>query len=103
MLGYGLRPNPTYRRRSSRCGTSRAGVRPGLDQLAELLLGARRRRASRARGPAPPDKLVVRHVLDQRRHVLAAVAVLVLDLHADLAERLALPGHLGGRERPFRI
>ena len=55
------------------------------------VLRARRRLAAFARVPAPADQVVVRHVLDDLGRGLAAVARRVLDLLADLAERLALP------------
>src|ERR1700675_2276364 len=84
-------------------GASRSGIRPSLNQLTELLLGSGRWYAPCPRVPAPPHQFVLRHMLDQRGEVLAAVAVLVLDLDADLLERFALPSHLRGRKRPLRI
>jgi hypothetical protein len=52
----------------SRRGASGAALHPSLGQLAKLLLGTRRWFATDARGPAPADKGVLRHVLDELLH-----------------------------------
>ena len=64
----------------SRHRAVRAGVGPGLQQRAELLVGARRRRPARPRVPAPLHQAVLRHVLEDRGDVAAAVASRVLEL-----------------------
>src|SRR5215213_8547135 len=84
-------------------GAVRPRVDPGLDQLPEHLLVARRRLPALAGVPAPADQAVVGHVLVEGGEILAAVARRVLDLGADRAERLALPRHLKGRELPLRV
>src|SRR5436190_265003 len=53
--------------------------------------------------PTPANELVVRHVLDDLLHSLAAVALRVLDLLADLSERSADPCHLDRRQYPLGI
>ncbi len=42
-------------------------------------------------------------MLDELLHRLAAVASRVLDLLADVGQRLAFPGHLDGRDVPQRM
>src|SRR5690242_13303245 len=42
-------------------------------------------------------------MMDELVHLPAAVALRVLDLRADLTDRLALPRHLAGGEVPFRM
>src|SRR3954447_1547355 len=76
---------------------------PGLHQFAGLGLRAGRRLAACAGGPAPGDEVVLADVLLQQREVAAAVAGGVLELAADLAEALALPGHLQWRHAPARM
>src|ERR1700687_2709014 len=66
-----------------------AGFSPGLDQFTKLLLRSWRRRSPGSRVPAPADQGIFRHVLDQLGHVLAAVALAILDLDADLAKRFS--------------
>jgi len=53
--------------------------------------------------PAPPDETVLGHVVEQRGHVLPAVARGILDLLADRAERLALPRHRARRQMPLGV
>jgi len=81
----------------------RAGIDPGLREFPELLLIARRGLAPFARRPAPGHQIVVRQMLMQLRERAPAIAVLILDLLADLADRLALPRHLERREAPARM
>ena len=81
----------------------RAGFDPGLNQLAQLFLRSRRRRATATRLPAPPDERIVRHVFDDLRHRLAAVAFAVLELNADLAKRPTFPSHLDRRQMPVLV
>src|ERR1044072_4853488 len=81
----------------------RAACDPGTCQCAEFGLCTRRRRAARSGVPAPTDQPfmgVMRRYLPQR---LAAVAGAVLELPADLAERLAFPRHRSRREVPVRM
>src|SRR5947209_8315700 len=81
----------------------RAGIDPCLRELAELLLRARRGLAAFARRPAPRDQIVVCEMLLQQRERAPAVTRRILDLLADLSERLALPRHLDRREAPARM
>src|ERR1700685_993316 len=83
--------------------TLRPAVDPGLDERAGERLRARRGRAALARVPRRGDEIVVLgDMLLQRREVAPAVAVLVLELAADVADRLALPAHRDRREAPPR-
>ncbi len=50
-----------------------------------------------------PTSEIFGHVVDQFIHRLAAVALGILDLLADLAQRLAEPSHLDGRHVPLRV
>jgi hypothetical protein len=68
-----------------------------------LPLRARRRRAALVGMPAPADERILGHVVDELGHRLAAVALRVLDLLADFAQRLADPGHLDWRHVPLRV
>src|SRR5262245_28964652 len=94
--------DPRERPRSGR-GTPAPSLDPGLDEQAELLLRTRRRRAISARTPRPADQRILAHVMDQVLHRLVAVPPAVLDLRADLADRLSLPRHLERRQVPVRI
>src|SRR5712671_1426922 len=89
--------------RGSPSRARRAAVDPGLDQLARPLLGAGRRHAAGSRVPAIGHQVVLGDVLVDLRKVAPAVAVAVLELAADVADRLAFPGHLGRRELPARM
>src|SRR6266545_6881353 len=73
-----------------------SGVDPRLDQVAEQRLRAGSWVASGARLPAPRHQIIVRQVLVQQRKIAAAIAIGILDLAANLADRLALPRHLDG-------
>src|SRR5690242_3791847 len=96
-------PGARRSERRGRLGTGRARLDPGLDQLAEELLGSGRGLTTGPGVPAPPDQIIVRHVLAELGQGAMAVAVGILDLPADLAERLALPCHLERGELPPRI
>src|SRR5688572_18463029 len=87
-------------------GSLRAGRpagNPRIDQRTELLLRPWRRRPPRTWIPRPSDQGVGAHVMADLRQVTVAVALEVLQLLADLAQRLALPGHRGGGQRPVRV
>src|ERR1700674_758433 len=83
--------------------THRAGLHPCVDQCAGLLLRARRRTAAEPGRPRPADQSVGADMLDEILQRPAAIALAILDLNANLAERLALPRHLPWREMPFRM
>src|SRR6266853_1933825 len=83
--------------------TVRARCNPCLDELAKLLLGARRRNAPVPRLPRPGDEWILGHVLMDLREAVSAVARRILDLRADLRQRLALPCHRRGRQPPALI
>src|SRR5205823_8926849 len=84
-------------------GAGGAGLDPRGDQRPELRLRAGCRLAAAARLPSPAHQRVLRHVLLDGRERLAAVALRVLDLLADLAERLALPCHRLRGDMPQRM
>src|ERR1044072_4450583 len=98
-----MQPGPLFARPGSQLRTRRAAVDPGLRQLAELLLVARRGLAAFARRPAPRDQIVLGEMLLQQRERAPAVACRLLELLADLLERVALPCHLDRRELPARM
>src|SRR5947209_20347043 len=83
--------------------THRPSLNPRLRQLTQLRLRAGGRLAAFAGRPAPGDEVVVRQVLVQLRERAPAVAVLILDLLTNLADRLALPRHFERREAPARM
>src|SRR6266403_705699 len=84
--------------------TRRAAVDPGLDQLAQPLLGAGRRRAAGAGMPAIGHQVVLGHVLVELGKIAPAVAAAVLELAADLADGLAIPSNLvRGLLTPFHV
>ena len=74
-----------------RCGHSAPVSTHAATMRAELLLRARRRLRGQRRRPAPRDELVVRVVLDDLRERLAAVALRILHLLADLARASCPP------------
>src|ERR1700733_9236084 len=53
--------------------------------------------------PGPADQSVAADMMDEVFQRPPAVAFAILDLNANLAERLALPRHLPRREMPFRM
>ena len=59
---FNHKPEPA----KSRTWANGPGLGPGLDEIAEQFLRARRRLAALAGVPAPADERVVRHVLDDR-------------------------------------
>ena len=83
--------------------TRRSGLDPGIDERAGFLLRARRGRAAEAGRPGPADQSVGADVMDEVLQRPVAVARRILDLRADLSERLAFPCHLARREMPFRM
>ena len=84
------------------CRALATGIEPRRYQRAELRLRTRRWRAFSAWMPGPTDQFVLCHVVKQLRagHVGTRR---VQYLSANLAKRLALPGHFNGREFPFRV
>src|SRR3954452_10236812 len=80
---------------------SRSGLHPRLDKRAGLLLRARHGRAAEAGLPGPADEGVLADMVDQVFHLAPAIARRIPDLLADLADGLALPGHLARGEMPF--
>src|SRR5262245_60846155 len=81
----------------------RAGVDPCLYESAEFLLRSGSGNTRDTRIPGPADQFVVGHVVDEISERAPAVAFGILDLFADLPERLALPGHLERSQVPRRI
>src|ERR1044071_9317929 len=84
-------------------GALRSGIDPSLDELAGLFLRTGCRLPSRPRIPGPRDKVILGNMLVKQREVAAAVQLHVLDLTADVAERLAFPRHLPGSQPPARM
>src|SRR5258708_29057920 len=83
---------PTVMRLSRR--TSRPGFYPGIDQRTGFLLRTGSGGAAEAGLPCPTDQRVGTDVMDKVLGFPAAVTGGILDLRADLGERLALPCHL---------
>src|ERR1700722_959401 len=91
---------------SFRCGlvrTHRTGLHPRVDKCAGLLLRAGCGTAAKPGRPGPADQSVAADMMDEGFQRPAAVAFAILDLRANLAERLALPRHLSWREMPVRM
>src|SRR5258708_24058157 len=84
-------------------GASGAGLDPRGDQPPELRPGAGRRLAVAARLPSPAHQRDLRHVLLAGGERLAAVALRVLDLLADLTQRFGLPCHRLRCDMPERM
>jgi hypothetical protein len=63
----------------------------------------RERLAAEPGRPSPADQRVAGHVRQDLLQRPAAVARRILDLRADLADRLILPSHLPGRQVPVRM
>jgi hypothetical protein len=79
------------------------GLKPGVKELAEPLLIARRWLEMRGRTPPVGHKGVVGHVLTECSQGLTAIALPVFDLLANRRQRLAFPGHLRWRQVPTRM
>src|ERR1700736_171587 len=84
-------------------GTNRPGFYPGIDKCAGFLLRTGSTGATEAGVPCPTDQGVGTDVMDKVFDLPAAVSGGVLDLRADLGERLAFPRHLARRDMPFRV
>src|SRR3954469_18882373 len=96
------------KRRAHTTGTAlvrarRSGFHPRLDERARFLLGAGRRAPAVAGCPSPTDQMVLADMLDERIDRSVAIARGILDLGADLAERLAFPCHFTRGEMPDRV
>src|SRR5437879_10164857 len=101
-MATGSTPRRACRAYSIRRACS-AGLHPGLDQRTGDLLRAGRRAPAIAWRPGPADQRVLADVMDQLFYLAATIAYRVLDLRADLGERLSCPGHLARSDRPFRM
>src|SRR5262249_12512141 len=66
-------------------------------------LRARSRLPAVSRRPRPADQMVLADMLDERCECSVAIARRILNLRADLAERLAFPSHLVRGEMPDRV
>jgi hypothetical protein len=91
-------PNP-----SRLVGALRPGFHPSFDERARLLLRARRGLASKSWRPGPTDQMIFADMLDERIERTVSVTRRILDLGANLAERLALPCHFTRGEVPDRV
>src|SRR5712691_3277145 len=78
-----------------------AGVGPGAHDLPESRLRPGRGRPGSSGRPRPADKRILSEMLNESRHVAAAVTRTVLDLFADLPQGAALPCHGSRRQVPF--
>ena len=85
---------------TEKLGTGRAALHPGFDQGPELLLRSRSRGPPSSRLPTPTHQRIFGHVVNDLVEAHPAVPIGVLDLGADLAERLAGPRHFNGRQVP---
>jgi hypothetical protein len=94
---------PALEQRRHFSGTLRAGIDPSLNQLAGQILSTGRGVAASSRVPAPSDQIVLRHMRLQQREVAPAIAVTILHLPADIADRFAFPRHLDRRQLPARM
>src|SRR5262245_12887057 len=83
--------------------THRPGFYPGLDERARLLLRAWSRLPAISGRPRPTDQMIFADMLNERVHRTVSVARRILDLEADLAQRLAFPSHFTRGEVPDRI
>src|SRR5262245_44576543 len=79
------------------------GLDPSLDERARLLLRAGRRLPAMSGRPSPTDQVIFADMLDERVHRTVSVARWILDLEANLAERLAFPSHFARGEMPDRV
>jgi hypothetical protein len=79
------------------------GLHPGIKERAGLRLRAGRWLAVRSGGRGPTNQMIGADVMDDVFQRAAAVGRRILDLRADLSERLAFPAHLARREMPPRI
>jgi len=80
-----------------------AGIDPGANDRAKLLLCARRRTPACARMPCPADEMVFSHMVSNGSKRPIAIPFAVLDLRANLTQRSSLPTHRCGCERPMWI
>ena len=72
-------------------GTGRAGLYPGLNQRTGFLLRAGSWRAAEAGTPCPADQGIGADMVDEVFDLASAVAGGILDLVADLGDRLVFP------------
>src|SRR4029077_15286273 len=72
---------------------NRSGFHPRLAERDRFLLCAGRRLPAVAGRPGPTDQMVLADMLDERFDGSVSIARGILDLGADLAERLAFPCH----------
>jgi hypothetical protein len=84
-------------------GAGSPALHPSFDQGPELLLRSRSRSSPDAGLPAPTHKRIFGHVVHYLPQALSAIPTGILNLDADLAERLAGPGHLDGCQMPGRM
>jgi hypothetical protein len=88
---------PRWSRNVSLCHvcsrTPRAGGNPGVDQLTESGLRPRRRITAHSGMPRRADEIIRGHVVMDPGEAEAAISLGILDLLADIVERLALPRH----------
>src|SRR5712671_5412496 len=83
--------------------THRPGFYPGLDERARFLLRAGSRLPAVSGRPGPADQMVLADMLDECFQRPVSIVRGILDLSADLAERLAFPAHFARCEVPDRV
>ena len=81
----------------------RPGLHPRGHERAGLFLRAGRGLPAGTGRPRPADQMILADMLHKRLQRAAAIPRGVLDLGANLAERLAFPCHFARREMPDRI
>src|SRR6195256_5142856 len=81
----------------------RPGFPPRLDERARFLLRAGSRSPAVSGRPSPTDQMVLADMLNERVDRPVSIARGILDLGADLAERLAFPCHFTRGEMPDRV
>src|SRR5262245_25795453 len=79
------------------------GFYPGLDERARLLLRAVGRLPAIAGRPSRTDQMIFADMLNKCVDRTVSIPCRVLDLEADLVERLAFPSHFTRGEMPDRV
>lgn len=77
--------------------TNGSRFHPGVKKRANLVLSAGRGLTAGAGGPSPADQMIGRDMVHDIFEGSAAIARGILDLRADLPNRLAFPAHITRR------
>ena len=103
MQNAPFRPTKRLPFRASRFPAHRSSIHPRFDERARFLLRAGRWFTAGSGHPRPADQTVLANMFNEALQRSVAVARRILDLGADLADRLAFPSHLARREMPDRV